>query len=854
VEELQGNLTEIFEKEYSRSPRRANWNFVCRVIAHFRHDFIRPLFSRQLTNPFIMMRHHLIVALRGVLRYKSAFAINIIGLTSGLASAMLIVLWVMDEIKVNRHNAKDPQLYQVLQNVEQYGGIRTGDGTPGILADALANEVPEVEFATSVVPPSWFERKGTAVFEGKRVKAPCQFADQSFTGVFSINITHGSPHPLSDKYQVAISNELAIRLFENVDDAIGKTFEYRWEHFHHDYQVASIFQSLPASATEQFDVLLNYENFLEAKPWLREWGNSDPRTYIILREGTDAAAVSERLKDFIKLKLPGSQQTLFIQRYGDRYLHGRYENGVPAGGRIEYVRLFSVIAIFIVFIACINFMNLSTARASRRMKEVGVKKTLGASRHGLTSQFMIESFAITFIALGVSLVLVVLLLPVFNNITAKAIIMPGKLEFYLVLTGIGAVTAVLSGSYPALYLSAFQPGDVLKGKLPHSFGEQAIRKGLVVFQYTLSTVLIVVVTVLYLQIGYVQSTNLGYNRELVVQFEMEIPAAADKGFFEPGGTFEKSMDAFLVELRNTPGVLSAANFFHDVTGNHGALGGVDWEAGDRDNNMGFNNLEVGYDFLQTLDIQLKEGRQYSRDLSNEREKVMLNETAIAAMGLIDPVGTTIKVWGKEREIIGIVKDFHIESLYESVKPTLIQLEPRGYRVMVRLNSSSISESLSAIRNQFESRNPGIPFEYNFLDDVYASLYTAEQRVSTLAAWFASLAVVISCLGLFGLIAFTVERRMKEMSIRKVFGANSMTIVRLLSSDFIRLIGLSLLAGLPLGYAAASYWLSDFAYRMELSWWIFAGAAIALVLITFLTTLKVTMRAASSNPLDVIRTE
>lgn len=854
IEELEGNLVEIFEHEYLVSPRNAKWNFVRSVFSHFRPVFIRPLFNGKFGNPFFMIGHHLTIALRGIARYKGAFAINVTGLATGLASAMLISLWVMDEMNVNRHNAKDAQLYQVMQNIDESGGINTGSGTPGILAEALGAEIPEVEFATAVVPPSWFEQKATAVYENKTVRVAGQFADRNFTNVFSLEVIRGKQQLLSGKYEVAISDELAKKLFGDVDGAVGKVIEYRWEEYRHSCLVASVFKSLPAAATEPFELLINYEIFLDTKTWLREWGNSDPKTFVILREGTDVAELNDRMRDFIKTKYPDSHQTIFIQNYGDRYLYGRYENGVPAGGRIEYVRLFTTIGMFVIIIACINFMNLSTARASRRMKEVGVKKTIGASRNGLTSQFMIESLAITGISLILALALVVMLLPAFNNVVGKSIIMPREPFYYLVLLAIGIFTAVVSGSYPAWYLSAFQPGEVLKGKLRHSFGEQMIRKGLVVFQYTLSTVMIILVSVLFLQIRYVQSKNLGYNRDLVVQFPMEVPPSTDENFFEQGGSFEQSINGFLAELKTIPGVVSTANFYHDVTGNHGGLGGVDWEAGDRDNKMGFNNLEVGYDFLETLNIPLKEGRQYSRDLANERQKIILNETAIATMGLDNPIGLTIKVWGKEREIIGVVKDFHIESLYESVKPTLIQLEPRGYRVMARLESNNLSASLEAIKKQFEIRNPGLPFEYTFLDDAYASLYASEQRVSTLGACFAGLAVLISCLGLFGLTAFTVERRMKEMSIRKVFGASGATIVRLLSTEFVKLIWISLLVGLPIGYLVANYWLSDFAYRMDLSWWIFAVAAMVLLIITFLTTLRSTLRAASSNPLDAIRTE
>ncbi|HZY82699.1 MAG TPA: ABC transporter permease [Cyclobacteriaceae bacterium] len=854
LEEIEGNLIEIFEAEYEESPPRARANFTRHVIRHFRPAFIRQ-FKTKNTNSIDMLRHNLVITLRNYLKYKSTFFINIAGLSTGLATVFLVYLWVSDEWNVNRYNSKDDRLYQVMQNITNGDGtIQTGAGTVGVLAEALAIGIPEVEEAVAMVQPSWFNTPSRIVVGDKKLKVPFQFATPNFFKVFDVEVIRGDRQTALDKkYGVLVSETLAQELFNSSDAAIGKMVEWRWEETSHAYEITGVFR-LPDNVTEHYDVLANYELFLERKDWLRDWGSSDPNTFVLLKSGTDVAAAERKIDEMIKKKDPHHEKALFLQLYADRYLYGHYEGGKVAGGRIEYVRLFIVIAIVILSIACINFMNLSTARATRRLKEIGVKKAIGARKGSLTVQFLTESMALSWLSAFVALILVWLLLPGFNTLTGKYITLNIDPGLWLAVIAIVTLTGFVSGSYPALYLSRFKTGEVLKGKLRTTFGELIARKGLVTFQYIMSFVLIVGVIVIYRQVNYVQATKLGYNREHIIHFDLEVEPNDDPQYFRPGGGWELHVESMMNELRKADGVTSVANFYHDVTGDHGGLGGVNWEPGDRDEKMGFNNLEVGFDFIPTLGVEIVQGRNYSREFANERAKIILNETAIKMMGLKDPVGYTIKVWGKDREIIGVVKDFHYESLYTQVKPCLIQLESGAPKIMVKLDGTRMQEGIEAVRRIYEQRNAGLAFEYRFLDDDYNALYASEQKVSTLSQIFAGLAILISCLGLYGLTAFTVERRMKEICVRKVFGASSVSIMRLLTSEFTWLVSLAMLIGVPVIWVLATSWLNAFAYRTSLAWWYFVAGGAVIFLITIVTVSLNMVKAAGVNPAVSLRSE
>jgi ABC-type antimicrobial peptide transport system permease subunit len=577
---------------------------------------------------------------------------------------------------------------------------------------------------------------------------------------------------------------------------------------------------------------------------LLHWGNSDPSTFIVVKKGTDIALLNNKIKDFVEKKDKNSGNTLFLSRFSDGYLYGKYENGVQAGGRIAYVKLFSIIAVFILIIACINFMNLSTARASRRLKEVGIKKVVGASRSALIFQYIGESVLMAFLSLILAVIFISLLLPVFNEITGKQLDLHFNANLILSILGITLLTGLIAGSYPAFYLSSFNPVTVLKGKLSTSFGELWVRKGLVIFQFTLSVIFIAAVLIVYKQLNYIQSKNLGYNRDNIIHFE--IPLENDSLKLNAAATF-------INELNNIPGVINASSYYHNLTGEHGAISGFEWPGKNPNTDIEFSNLEVGYNFLETAGIKIKEGRNFSRT-PNAHNEIIFNETAINEMGLKNPVGKMIKFWGMQRQIVGIAADFNFESLYQTVKPCFFQVYPAMPNVMVKIKAGTEKQTIHKIQQAFLAFVPGMAFDYRFLDEDYQALYNSEKRVGTLASYFAGLAIIISCLGLFGLAAFTAQRRQKEIGIRKVVGASVSNVAFLLSKEFLKLVLIAVLIAFPLVWWAMNNWLNDFAYRIHISADIFLITGVSAILITVLTISFQAIKAAVANPVKSLRAE
>ena len=750
-----------------------------------------------------MLHHNLLLIYRNFKRFKSTFFINLIGLSTGLACVLLIYLWISDELNVDRFNKKEEQLFQVLQNVGKEDGTETIEATSGLLAKALADEMPEVEYAASVIPNFFNSSRGIVSVRDNRIKVRGQYASKDYFNIFSYRLIKGDPDQvLATKEGIVISKDLALKLFKSTDEAMGKSLEWHGPSASGSYFVSGIFESPPLNATIQFDFVLNFDVWVKDHDYILQWGNSDPFTYVLLKDGASPEQFNEKVKGFVQSKFKNGG-ALLAQRYSDRYLHGHYENGAPSGGRIEYVKLFSVIAFFILMIACINFMNLSTAKASRKVKEIGIKKAMGAGRKSLIIQYIGESLLMSFLSLAVSVLLVDLLLPQFNLITGKHLRLNFDLTSVITLLAITLVTGIISGSYPALYLSGFSPSLVLKGKIKTALGEVMARKGLVVFQFSISIILIICVWVVFEQMQFIQSKNLGYERHHVVYFDTE-----------------KISDAFMTDLKATPGVVNAGRFYHDLMGGHGGTGDIQWPGKSPDNKVDFSNLEVGQELIETMGMEMAEGNPFSEKVSWE-DQIIFNEAAIAKMGLKDPVGQTITIWGMKRKIVGVVKNFNFESMYEKVEPCFLFLVPMVVdmpsKVMVRIKQGSEKETIERLNAFYRHHNAGLAFDYKFLDDDYQRLYASEQRVGVLSRYFAMMAVIISCLGLFSLAAFTAERRLKEIGIRKVLGSSEFGIVYLLSGDFTKIVLIAILIAVPSSYLITNQWLDNFAFKISLQW-------------------------------------
>lgn len=772
--------------------------------------------------------------------------LNVMGLSTGLACTFMIYLWVSDERSIDKFHEKDSRLFQVLANHKEASSIRTLVETPAPLAEAMAKELPEVEYAVSAYSTD-FGGNTTLSVGNRNINATGLYATKDYFNVFSYQLIQGDRNKvLATKNAIVLSRDLAMKLFNTTTNITGTTIE--WQH-EKQFIVAGIFENPPSNSSVRFDFLVSMELLLEISPHLKEWGNSDPTSYVVLKENTNKEQFNQKISGFIRTKIESSNTDLHIRRYSDGYLYGKYENGVQVGGRIAYVKMFSVIAIFILLIACINFMNLSTAKASRRLKEIGIQKCVGASRRTLIFQYLGESLLMTFFSMLFALLIVSVFLPPFNHITGKGIEFNFTMAQYFFILGITIITGLVAGSYPALYLSGFKPVAILKGKLKTSGGELWIRKGLVTFQFVLSALFITAVLVVYKQVTFIQTRNMGYNKDNVVSIEME-------GGLTDIETIIKNTQTYLSEVKTTPGILMASSMDHaSIVGDFGSTSGLDWEGKDPKDVINFGNTGVNYDLIETMNIKMAEGRSFSRAISSDSNEIILNEAAISAMKIKNPVGKIIKMWGKDRKIVGIAKDFHFESVHENIKPFAMRLEPLyTNRIIAKIKAGSEMATLDRLRSIYKKINPGFSFNYKFMDQDYQRLYIGEKRVATLSKYFAGLAIIISCLGLFGLAAFTAQRRQKEIGIRKVVGASVADIAAMLSKDFLKLVLLAILIAFPLAWWAMNEWLNDFAYRINIGAGIFLMAGISIILITLLTISFQSIKAAIANPVKSLRTE
>jgi ABC-type antimicrobial peptide transport system permease subunit len=753
----------------------------------------------------------------------------------------MIYLWVMDELSMDKFHKGHERIYQVMTNQNRPDAIVTLGEGPGLLAESLTPLMPEIEKAVST---SQIEDEFTLNHEHAHIHATGQFASQEFFTLFSYPMLHGDVQHVLDKPDaIVISEKTAMSLFNTTENVTGRIVEWQVKNLKRTVMVSGVFKNISAHSSRQFDFILSYEvykNFLGGE---NSWGNHNAVTFLQLREQTDIDQFNAKIKDFVKTKSPHSNITLFVKPYAENYLYGRYENGIMTGGRIEYVRLFSLIAIFILVIACINFMNLATAKAASRVKEVGIKKSIGAGRRTLIVQYLSESLMVSFLSMVAGVLLVDLLLTRFNDITGKQLDLTLDAPTLLSLIGIWLVTGLLAGSYPALYLSGFKPVQVLKGKLSASFGEVWARKSLVVIQFVLCLVFIVSVIVVHRQIGFIQEKNLGYNRDNTVYFNIE-------------GNITRRLETFLTEAKKIPGVAQASGMWGSMMGMTGfTTGYFNWEGKDPNQVVQFEHLGVTYDMLELLNISMAQGRRFSREVPSDTNAIILNEAAIAVMGLKDPLGKNFNLWGKEMKIIGITKDFHFKTLHESVKPFFFRLQPReSDKVLVKLEAGKTQDALQALQKLYHAFNPEYAFDYAFLDAEYNRQYAAEMRVADLSRYFAILAIVISCLGLLGLTAFTAERRQKEIGIRKALGASELGIVVLLSGDFTKLVLIAIVIAVPLSYFMTSQWLDSFAFKIALEWWYFAGAGLLALGIAWLTVSSQAIKAARVNPADCLGTD
>ncbi|WPU95556.1 ABC transporter permease [Mucilaginibacter sabulilitoris] len=788
-----------------------------------------------------MIKNYLKIAFRNLKKDKQFTLLNVLGLSAGLACTLMIYLWVHDELSYDKVFEDDSRIYQVMEHRKTGGTITLSDESSGLMGDVLKVQVPDIEYAAAVAPADWWQ-KFTLSAGNRNFKATGQYAGKDYFNIFSFKLIDGEKgRVLNDKNSIVISDELARKLFGTANHVIGKDIRFQHDK---DFFVSGVFEKTPSHSSQQFDFVLSFEYLADVQGWVKTWGNTGPHTFVKLKKEADADLVNKKIANIIRANSGDTTRSAYAMRFSDNYLKNTFNHGSRVGGRLEYVKLFSLIAIFILLIACINFMNLSTAKASGRMKEVGIKKVVGAARSQLVLQFLTESLLMATTTMLFAIAIAWLLLPQFNQLTGKDIELTFDAPLILTLAGITLFTGLVSGSYPALYLSKFNPLAILKGRLDSSFGELVARKGLVVFQFGLSVILIVSVLVVYKQVQFIQSTMPGYNKDNVIWFNSE-------------GKLAGNEETFAAELRKVPGVINASFTQHNMVGRTFGTNNISWDGKNSRESVYFEGFFGGFNFIETMGMRMAAGRSFSSDFGAEGGKAILNETAVKVMHLKNPVGKNVNFGDNKLQIIGVVKDFHFESLHETVKPSFIVFANGTspyYKMMIKIKGEHQKEIISQIQHLYEAYNPGFPFAYNFLDQAYQKQYETEVRVAVLAKYFSALAILISCLGLFGLVAFTAQKRRKEIGIRKVIGASVNNITIMLTKDFLKLVLIAILIAFPIAWLIMNQWLQGFAYRISIGPAVFLITCSSIVLITLATVSFQAIKAATANPVKSLRSE
>lgn len=785
------------------------------------------------------------IAWRSLIRNKRFSLINIFGLALGMTSSLLILLWVRNERSVDGFHAHAAELYQVYERDYFDDKISAAYTTQGLLADELKRVIPDVQYSAEMDYAAAPGTKNTFEVGDKIEKMGGFFAGADFLRMFTYPLLQGrAEKALTAPHAIAISRKMADHFFGSPEKAMGGTL--RFENAE-SLQVTAVFEDVPANSSQQFDFLRCWTDYAQQNDWLSNWGNTSPATFVQLRPGTDAARVEASIRDFIyryKTKQEGSHIELGLQRYVDKYLHSSFTDGRITGGRIEYVTLFTLVAVFILLIACINFMNLATAQSARRAKEVGLRKVVGAARSSLIRQFIGEAVLLTSLSVFASLILSSMALPIFNEVTGKQLSLPlGDPLFWVALVVLTLITGVIAGSYPALYLSSLHPVRVLKGRLTFSRGSAFVRKGLVCFQFVLSIVLIIGTLVIHRQMEYIRTKDIGYDRGNLVYIPIE-------------GDLTAKYELFKQEAGKVPGVLDVSKMRNSPTIIEHQTGGIGWPGKDPNVLVPFADAVVGYDFVKTLKLQLAEGRDFSKAFGADSTGFLLNEAAVRKIGLQDPIGQTL-TWGdRTGKIVGVLKDFHFNSLHQTIDPLIVRLDEHWSwgTILVRTAAGKTETALAGLEKLCKELNPAFPFSYQFSDDEYTRLYKSEAVASKLSDGFACLAIFISCLGLFGLATFTAAQRVKEIGVRKVLGASTFNIAALLSGGFLRIIALSILVAFPLAGWLMWAWLQQFAYKVDMGWWVFVLAGAATIFISLLTVSYQSIQAALTNPMKSLRSE
>ncbi|HEY8927964.1 MAG TPA: ABC transporter permease [Mucilaginibacter sp.] len=802
-----------------------------------------------------MIRNYLKTAYRSLLKNKGFTFLNVLGLSVGLATCLLIVFYVVDELRYDRYNTKADRIYRITLDAKLNGNAGVYSTSEGPMLPAVKGVFPDIENAVRVVdapglfvsPGKFYFKKSDQNIQEKNVV----YTESSLFDIFTLPMIDGSPtNALTDPHTAVITESTAKKYFNKVN-VVGQTLTLNDTSI---YKITGVIKDVPAQSHFNYDFFLSFNTLPESR--VTGWGYSGVHNYLLLKPGADIKKIESGLNE-IEIKhspAPASTWTssgnyfkTVLTPLPDIHLHDDSQYSLAKNGSIQYVYIFSVIAIFILLIACVNFMNLSTARSSNRAKEVGVRKVLGSARKNLIFQFLTESFLVTLASAIIAVIIAWALLPLFNQVADKHLAFTAQSFTWLLpsLVVIVLVIGFLAGSYPALFLSAFRPIDVLKSKLSIGFKGGFLRSFLVVFQFSISIFLIIGTLVIYNQLNYIHNKSLGFDRDHVLVIK---------------NTTSLGNNAKLLsqELKGLSGVVNTTMTAFTPTGSdRNKTGLFPDKVIDVKKDMLTEFWPVDEDYINTMGIKIIAGRNFSKDMATDSSAIIVNEAFMKKYGQKDPLNKTVYRYSyglQAYHIIGVMKDFHFESLKDQISPVVLTYGPDNGAINVRIKTANLAGLMSAIGNKWKSMAPNQQFSYSFMDEEFDATYRSEQRIGTLFIAFTSLAITIACLGLFGLAAYAAEQRYKEIGIRKVLGASVSTIVSMLSMDFIKLVFLSILIATPVAWWVMQKWLQGFAYRTNIQWYLVAIAGAGAVLIAFATISFQSVKAALNNPVDSLKNE
>lgn len=842
---IEGDLMEVYERRLNTSGKRiADLKFIVDVLLLFRPGIIKPTEGAETLNSWGMYKNYLTIAWRNLWRNKGYSLININGLALGISVSILIGLWVFDEWNFNKSFKDHDHIASVFHHLHFGETIVSQSSIPYPMGQELRNGFAEFDQVVMASDPS----EHIANYEGTKFSKHGLFVEPGFAEMFSLQMIAGSSTALKEIHSVLLSRSLAKSLTDN--DLLGKMIKVDGKD---NFQVAGIFEDFPSNSDfAEIKMLLPMEYVVSQEKKRDSWDFFNYQCFVRVNGNSSVDQINAKIKDIVYNKssdqVKGIKPEGFLFPMNKWHLNSEFKDGVNVGGRIRFIWMFGLIGGFVLLLACINFTNLSTARSEKRSKEVGVRKVMGSVRNQLIHQFLSESFLIVIIAFAIALGLVALALPWFNALADKKMILPlNNIDFYLLSIVFILFTAIIAGSYPALYLSSFNPVKVLKGTFKVGRLASAPRKVLVVFQFTVSIALIIGTAIVFQQIQYAKDRPVGYDREGIIQIGIRTESLAKTDY-----------NSLREEMLATGVVENMAESDHPVTGSMSGEVSLSWPGKDPSSQPIVAQNICSHDFPKTNGFQFIEGRDFSREFSTDTMALVINEMAAE---LFTPgksaIGTKIKFGsGKEREVIGVIKDQIRWTPFTKQSPHiyLISYSGMGY-LTVRLKAGAqVREALKQVEAVLKKYDADAPFDFKFQDDDYARMFKDEERIGKLAGVFAGLAIFVSCIGIFGLAAFAASQRTKEIGIRKVLGASVFYVWRMLSVDFVWLVFIALIVATPLAYYFSNNWLEQYEYRIEIGWWIFALVGLGALLITLLTVSYQSIKAAMMNPVKSLRSE